>query len=189
MVQPQHHRKRTHAPQFGHRPQNATLPQMAAQQQFAPQSLRHLLPQHLLLFAEGRFELGDLTPPIGDYRPAAGQCRMHEVEQVRPPHAGAFRRRQLPRQQVDQPAHVSRGTLPGPLLIEGPQRIDIEHVGNLVPIAEMIPPVLADVLVEVGMRLHEHQPTAGRRLAQLIDNACRAILLLRRRVDEHIAVR
>ena len=53
----------------------------------------------------------------------------------------------------------------------------------------MLSPVAANVFVQVSVRLDKHETAAGRCLRQFIHNARGAVLLLRRRVDQHIAVR
>ncbi len=54
---------------------------------------------------------------------------------------------------------------------------------------QVTPPVVANVFVEIGMCLDEEQPATDRRDAEFVGHAARAVFLLGRRVDQHVAVR
>ena len=75
------------------------------------------------------------------------------------------------------------------LILQRIQRVHKEHFRHRVLVDELSPPVLANIAVLIGVRLDEQQPATFRRLLQFVTDTGRAIFLLRRDKQQHIAMR
>ncbi len=114
---------------------------------------------------------------------------MQQIDQIRTADLDPMGGRQLGRQHLLQPAEIARGPPAGELLLQALQGIDKEDFRHVVVRAQVASPIVADVLVELGVRLHENQPAAIGGQSQLVRDAARAVFLLSGGVDQHVAVR
>jgi hypothetical protein len=95
----------------------------------------------------------------------------------------------LPGEQVDQGGQLAPRLEPADGIGQRRGRIHQEHPPGRVTPIEHPPPIVADVLVHVGMGLDEDQPGAACRRGQLVGHPGAAVLLLCGSHQQHVAVR
>ena len=80
------------------------------------------------------------------------------------------------------------GAAAGLLILHRAHGVHKKNFGHREVLIQLTPPVFANVAVPIRVRLHEDQPAALGRLPQFVADSGRAVFLLRRHIEQHIAV-
>ena len=128
----------------------------------------------------GRFSVEMLHAPR--------ECLFHQVQKVRATNPSRRRSRQLPGEQIDQGREFSGRLVPAARALERGARIDEENPSRANPLRQDVPPVFADILVFIRVRLNENEVGSGRRGQQFIEYPGAAILLLGGGYQEDVAM-
>ena len=190
MINPQHQGEGAQAPARRHLAQEAVFPRPPAVAQFGPGLPGQPRGQAGPLLFHGRQQI---ARPAG----AASSSRWRQLCKVCSARSRKFARRSAGRggpgklagEQVFQRGHLAARRQPALGVGQGGQRIDQEDVPRGVLRREHLPPVRADVFLLVGMGLDEDQPGAGGRGGQFLRHPGTAVLLLRGRHQQHVAMR
>ena len=82
---------------------------------------------------------------------------------------------------------IATGSSPLLLLFECGDAIDEEQFGIIKIVGQLLGPIVADVLVDVGVSLHKEDTAAGCRGRQHFGDTCRAVFLLSGGVKQYVA--